>query len=88
MNNELSPNFLCQCGHRNKMHASKKDSLEGYAHDGRMCVEYKSWPYPSQDEQICLCDDFTPDNLKTLEMMQKPTIEINPFLGVDKITNI
>ena len=79
----LNPNFLCECGHRNKMHVIQEPNT-GYnsGSDGkRICVEFENWPYNHvEDERICMCSEFTPDNLKTLEMMQKPTIEINPFL--------
>ncbi len=72
----MNDNFLCKCGHRNKMHASIKDSKAMYNIDGRICFEYKnfadrvkgvldSW----NKEEICKCSDFNPDNLKTLELL-------------------
>jgi hypothetical protein len=68
----MTEDFLCKCGHRNKMHVSLEDALKGYGHIGRMCVEYadsinfKGIYYHSK-EDICRCNDFIGDNLKTLE---------------------
>jgi len=60
--------FLCKCGHRNKMHTSFEDALQYNGHKGRMCVEYKDYGNPDRtSEQICMCNDFVGDNLKTLE---------------------
>ena len=74
----MNDNFLCQCGHRNRMHTSLEDAMLGYRHTGRMCVEYKDaihvngkW-YHSKEE-ICRCGNFVPDNLKTLEELSGST---------------
>lgn len=72
----MKDNFLCECGHMNKMHSSKEDALKGYNINGRICFEYRNialrlngdrdaW----KDETCCFCLDFTPDNLKTLELL-------------------
>ena len=72
--NELSPNFLCKCGHRNKMHCIDiEDCFKNYNIKGRMCIEYRSYPNifdPETnriDERICMCRDFIPDNMAYLE---------------------
>ena len=72
----MNENFLCECGHRNKMHSSREDALKGYNIDGRICFEYKNYSDRLKgvedswnDETICTCRDFTPDNLKTLELL-------------------
>jgi len=72
----MSPDFLCKCGHRNKMHTNCEEALKGYNINGRICFEYKnygdrvkgiedSWTI----ETICSCRDFNPDNLATLELL-------------------
>lgn len=72
----MNDNFLCECGHRNKMHSTVEDALKGYNINGRICFEYlnysdrlngveDSWNV----ETICQCKDFVPDNLKTLELL-------------------
>jgi hypothetical protein len=66
--------FLCKCGHRNKMHIPK-DDVEFYFYDnnqGRICVEYSDCvnvkgAYYHSSEKICNCNDFIGDNLKYLE---------------------
>lgn len=66
----LEANFLCKCGHRNKLHASLEDSLKYYNNVGRMCYEYKDYGKPDRtSEQICMCYNFVADNLKTLEKL-------------------
>jgi len=80
---ELSPNFICICGHRNKLHASKEDT-EAWSKGsvrGRMCVEYKDaicikgvW-YHTDSEWICSCPNFVPDNLRTLETMSEKVVQ-------------
>ena len=64
--------FLCRCGHRNKIHSTFDDALKYGQHKGRICVEYRDsicvkgvWYHSG--EEICMCNDFIPDNLKTLE---------------------
>lgn len=70
MKNELNDNFLCKCGHRNKMHTTLEDAMQYYNLPGRMCVEYKDYGNPYRtSEQICHCNDFVPDNLKYLESL-------------------
>ena len=68
----LSPDYLCTCGHRNKMHVSLADAKKYRNHDGRMCIEYKdaisvAGVVYHNKEEICRCNDFVGDNLKTLE---------------------
>lgn len=70
-------NFLCKtCSHKNNRHSTLEDAKKGYNINGRICFEYKniqdrlngvedSW----NDERSCLCLDFIPDNLKTLELL-------------------
>ncbi len=65
----MNPNFLCKCGHRNKMHSTFDDALKYRNHTGRMCIEYANYPDPEGSEVICSCNDFVPDNLKTLELL-------------------
>lgn len=71
-------NFLCECGHRNKFHVSLEDAKKYREHIGRMCIEYKDaicvkdvWYH--NKEEICKCNDFIADNLKTLEMCANDT---------------
>lgn len=72
----MNDNFLCKCGHRNKMHSNLEDALKGYNINGRICFEYKNYsdrlkgfPDSWRKEDICMCADFTPDNLATLELL-------------------
>ena len=72
----MDKEFLCKCGHRNKMHISREDALKEYRSIGRICVEYKDsicvkdvWYHSG--ESICFCNDFVPDNLKTLEQLSE-----------------
>lgn len=74
----MNDSFLCKCGHRNKMHSTVEDATKMYGINGRICFEYKnfddrikgvvdSW----EKEEICMCRDFKPDNLKTLEQLSE-----------------
>ena len=72
----MNDNFLCECGHRNKMHTNCEEALKGYNINGRICFEYANYVARRQgvedsweDEKICMCSDFIPDNLKTLELL-------------------
>jgi hypothetical protein len=72
----VNGDFLCNCGHRNKMHSSVEDALFLYQHVGRMCYEYQdvcciNGKFYNSSEEICKCDNFIPDNLKYLEELNK-----------------
>lgn len=72
---QIDSEFLCKCGHRNKMHITLGEALQN-SYMGRICVEYKDaicirdiWYH--NREEICTCGNFKPDNLKTLEHMSE-----------------
>jgi hypothetical protein len=77
---DLNPDFLCVCGHRNKLHASLEDSLAWNGHHiGRMCVEYRDVIYVKgiwyhDREEICACPNFVGDNLLTLEQQSEKVV--------------
>jgi hypothetical protein len=51
------------------MHSTVEDAIKGYGINGRICFEYKDYPNPTTNEKICMCPNFEPDNLKTLELL-------------------
>jgi len=78
----LDPNFLCACGHKNRKHITIAEALKNKAFNGnpqRLCVEYRDYPNPEADylhatEEICKCNDFVPDNLRTLELFSEKVV--------------
>jgi hypothetical protein len=75
----LNPNFVCVCNHSNKMHTTDEDALKHYNIAGRICVEYQDAVYINGKyfhslEAICRCNNFVPDNLRTLELFSEKVV--------------
>jgi hypothetical protein len=75
---DLNPDFLCICGHRNRMHITLEEALQN-SYSDRICIEFKDvicakgvW-YHNQ-EVICNCNKFVGDNLLTLEQQSEKVV--------------